>query len=150
MKRKTELPRKRRRFIKKVIFYSSFLMVIAFICIGFAGYSLWSKLHKPLYISPLPSTHVAQAAQIDQGEIIGQQIENDLRKKQIDFQSVQRQDDSYIITLQDNSKVTFSSEKDIMSQIASLQYILKDLTMEGRAFSSLDLRFDQPVIVMRP
>ena len=149
MRKKTELPRKRRRFIKRVIFYSSFLMAIALVCLGFAGYSLWSKLHKPLYISPLPTTHVAQAAQIDQGGIIQQQIENDLHKKQIDFQSVQRQDDSYVITLQDKSKVTFSSEKDIMSQIASLQYILKDLTMEGRAFSSLDLRFAQPVIVMR-
>lgn len=149
MKRKTELPRKRRRFIRRVLFYSSFLLAIALVCVGFAGYSLWTKLHKPLFISPLPSAQAAQAAQVDQGEIVEQQIESDLHKKQIEYTSVQRQNDSYVITLQDNSKVTFSSQKDIMSQIASLQYILKHLTMEGRDFSSLDLRFDQPVIVMR-
>ena len=74
----------------------------------------------------------------------------DLNKKQIAFTSIKKQDDSYIVTLQDNSKVTFSSQKDIMTQIASLQYILSHLTMEGRQFSSLDLRFDQPVIVLLP
>jgi hypothetical protein len=147
MKRKKELPRKRRRFIRRVVFYSSILFALAIVCIGFAFYSLWSKFEKPLFVSPLPSTQVAQA---DQGEEVVQQIEANLQKKQINYTSVSRQDDAYIITLQDNSKVTFSSQKDIMSQIASLQYILSHLTMEGRQFSSLDLRFDQPVIVLKP
>lgn len=147
MKKKHELPRKRRRFIRRVIFYSSFFVAIGLILVGFGFYSILSKLQKPLYISPLPKAQVAQAA--DQGEMIEQQIEMDLHKKQIVYQSVQRQDDSYVITLQDDSKVTFSSQKDIMTQIASLQYILSHLTMEGRQFSSLDLRFDQPVIVLK-
>ena len=147
MKKKKELPRKRRRFIRKVIFYCSIVFALAIVGVGFAGYSLWSKLHKPLYISPLPNTQVAHA---DQGEAVIAQIEMGLRKKQIDYTTIQRQDDGYIVTLQDNGKVTFSSQKDIMSQIASLQYILSHLTMEGRQFSSLDLRFDQPVIVLKP
>jgi hypothetical protein len=147
MKKKKELPRKRRRFIKRVLFYSSILLVLAIVCIGYTWYSLWNKLHKPLYISPLPTAQVAHA---DQVEEVAQQLESDLQKKQIGFTSVTRQDDSYIVTLQDNGKVTFSSQKDIMSQIASLQYILSHLTMEGRQFSSLDLRFDQPVIILKP
>jgi hypothetical protein len=147
MKNKKEFPRKRKRFIKKIIFYSSFLIAIGIVFFGIAFYSLWSKFQKPLFVSPLPSTQIAQA---DQGEIIIQKIEEGMRKKQIEFQSVERQSDSYIITLKDNSKVTFSSQKDIMLQIASLQYILSHLTMEGRQFSSLDLRFDQPVIVLKP
>jgi len=146
MRKKKELPRKRRRFIKKIIFLSSFLFAIIIVLIGVSFYFLFLKLQKPLYISPLPTAQVAQA---DQGEIIEQQIESDLRKKQIDFSSVIRENDSYVITLQNKSKVTFSPQKDIMTQIASLQYILSHLTMEGRQFSSLDLRFDQPVIVIK-
>ena len=146
MKKKHELPRKRRRFIRKVIFISSCLFAVFIVVIGIGFYSLLMKWKKPLYISPLPTV---QAAQTEQGEMLALQIENGLRKKQIDFTSVQKQNDDYLITLQDNSKVTFSSQKDIMTQIASLQYILSHLTMEGRQFSSLDLRFDQPVIVIK-
>ena len=146
MKNKKELPRKRRRYIKKILFYSSFFFAIGILCSGIGIYYLWSKLQKPLFISPLPTTQIAQA---DQGVAVVQKIELVLRKKQIDFISISRQNDSYVITLQDKSKVTFSSQKDIMSQIASLQYILSHLTMDGREFSSLDLRFDQPVIVMK-
>jgi hypothetical protein len=146
MKNKKELPRKRRRFLRKLIFISSCLFAIFVIVLGVGFYFLLMKWQKPLYISPLSTV---QAAQNDQAEIIVQQIENGLKKKQIDFTSVQRQNDDYLITLQDSSKVTFSSQKDIMTQIASLQYILSHLTMEGRQFSSLDLRFDQPVIVIK-
>ncbi len=144
MRKKKELPRKRKRFIRKIIFLSSFFLAIIVVLLGVAFYFAILKLQKPLYISPLPT---AQAAQADQREI-EQQIENNLRKKQIVFSSVTRQNDSYVVTLQNESKVTFSSQKDIMTQIASLQYILSHLTMEGRQFSSLDLRFDQPVIVI--
>jgi len=147
MKKKKELPRKRRRFVKKIIFYLSIFFAIGIIGIGYASVSLWNTFRKPLYVSPVPNLQLAQA---DQGEIAIAQIEAGLHKKQIEFTSVSRQSDSYLIVLQDGSKVTFSSQKDIMSQIASLQYILSHLTMEGRQFSSLDLRFDQPVIVIKP
>ncbi len=148
MKKKQELPRKRRRHIKRVLFYSSFFFAIGIVLLGIGFYSLLAKLEKPLFVSPLPTTQIAQAA--DQGELEVGQIENGLRKKQIVFQSVEKQSDSYVITLADDSKVTFSAQKDIMAQIASLQYILSHLTMEGRQFSSLDLRFAQPVIVIKP
>jgi hypothetical protein len=147
MKKKNELPRKRRRFIRRIIFISSFLFAVFVVILGVEFYFLLMKWEKPLYVSPLAT---AQAAQMNQDELFSRQIENGLRKKQIAFTSVERQDDNYVITLQDKSKVTFSSQKDIMTQIASLQYILSHLTMEGRQFSSLDLRFDQPVIVIKP
>ena len=147
MKKKNELPRKRRRFIRKIIFISSFLFAIFVLVFGIEFYFLLMKWEKPLYVSPLAT---AQAAQMNQDELFAQQIESGLRKKQIAFTSVERQDDTYLITLPDKSKVTFSSQKDIMTQIASLQYILSHLTMvEGKQFASLDLRFDQPVIVIK-
>src|SRR5437762_525299 len=121
MRKKKVLPRKRRRFIRRVIFISSFFMAIIIVLLGVAVYFFIMKLQKPLFISPLPKAQIAQA---DQGEVLEQQIENGLRKKQIEFVSVTRQNDLYIVTLQNNSKVTFSVQKDIMSQIASLQYIL--------------------------
>jgi hypothetical protein len=147
MRKKKELPRKRRRFIKKVIYFFSFIMAILVVLLGVSSYFFILKLQKPLYISPLSTAKVAHA---DEGEVMEQQIEISLRKKQIDFTSVTRQNDAYVITLSDNGKVTFSTQKDIMTQIASLQYILSHLTMEGRQFSSLDLRFDQPVIMLKP
>ena len=147
MRKKKELPRKRRRFIRKIIFFSSFLFALFVIAIGVAFYLLLLKFQKPLFISPVPALQVAQA---DQGEFIDQQFERALQTKHIDYTSVKSENGSIIVTLLDKSTVTFSSQKDIMSQIASLQYILSHLTMEGRQFSSLDLRFDQPVVVLKP
>ncbi len=148
MKKRKELPRKRRRFIKKIIFLSSVLSVFVIILIGVGFYFLLLKLQKPLYISPLSAAQVAQA---DQGNKAQRQIENDLRKAHIEYASITTSSDSVVVSLQDKSTVTFSTQKDIMTQIASLQYILSHLTMEeGRQFSSLDLRFDQPVIVLKP
>ncbi|SRR5258708_33863332 len=146
MKKKKELPRKRRRYLKKIIFFSSFFLTIGIVLLLVGFYVVLVKLEKPLYISPLPITPLVQA---DQGDHLQMQLEDGLRKKHIEYVSIVKENDSYVVTLQDNSKVTFSTQKDIMTQIASLQYILSDLTMEGRAFSTLDLRFDQPVIVIK-
>ena len=146
MKKKKEYPRKRKRFIKKVIFLCVFLLCFVMITGGIAIYILLGKLQKPLYISPLPHIQSVQAAQND---IIGEELQKDLKKKQIDYTTITKNDNSYVVTLSDGGKVTFSTQKDIMTQIASLQYILSHLTMEGRQFSSLDLRFEQPVIVIK-
>ena len=132
MKNKKEFPRKRKRFIRKIIFYSSFFLAIGIVLLGFAFYSIWSKLHRPLYISPLSSTQIAHA---DQEDLFMKQIVTGLKKKQINFTSISRQDDAYIVTLQDKSKVTFSSQKDIMSQIASS--ILRCEKTIFKTFSSL-------------
>ena len=146
MRKKKEYPRKRKRFIKKVNFFLSFFFALFVVAIGIAFYLLFLKFQKPLFISPVPALQIAQA---DQGEFIDQQVEKTLQKKHIEYISVKAQNDAIIVTLPNKSTVTFSSQKDIMSQIASLQYILSHLTMEGRQFSSLDLRFDQPVIVIK-
>ncbi len=146
MQKKKELPRKRKRHLRKVIFYSSLVATLLVILIGVAFYYLLIKFEKPLYVSPVSTTHLAQT---NQEVIEEQEVEKDLQKDKITYSSVTKDDNSYIVTLADDSKVTFSSQKDIMTQIASLQYILSHLTMEGRQFSSLDLRFDQPVIVIK-
>jgi len=146
MRKKKEYPRKRKRFIRKIVFLTSGALVVLLVIIGFGFYYVAVKLHKPLYVSPLPHTLSAQA---DQGSKLEETLQNGLKSAQIDYVSINRGNGSFVVILQNGGKVTFSSQKDIMAQIASLQYILSHLTMEGRQFSILDLRFDKPVIVIK-
>ena len=147
MQKKKELPRKRRRFLKKILFFSVFSSIIFVVLSFIAIYLVVVKLKKPLYISPVP---VMQIAQANQGERMENLFDNELRKEKIDYSTIKSGYNFYLVTLSDGGKVTFSTQKDIMLQIASLQYILSHLTMEGRQFSTFDLRFDKPVVVLKP
>jgi hypothetical protein len=147
MKKKKEYPRKRKRFIKKIIYFSMFFSIIIIVACGVAGYFIVRKLEAPLFISPLPKTQIGNT---DQQEKTYTELHNGLTDDQIKFTAIERANDAYIVTLQNGGQVTFSTQKDIMTQIASLQYILSHLTMEGRQFSTLDLRFKQPIIVLKP
>jgi hypothetical protein len=147
LQKKKEFPRKRKRYLKKIILFSLVLVVVLLVLCGTGFYIIVVRLQKPLYISPLASI---QYVQNDQSGKIYDTLQQGLKKDQIDYTSIDKANDSYVVTLQDGGKVTFSSQKDIMTQIASLQYILSHLTMEGREFSELDLRFDKPVMVLKP
>ncbi|HVA96417.1 MAG TPA: hypothetical protein VND99_02070 [Candidatus Acidoferrales bacterium] len=147
MKKKKEFPRKRKRYLKKIIYLSVSLSIFVLVLCGITLYVFVVKMKKPLYISPLPSMHAVQAAEDDKKY---SELQAGLTKDQIDYAEITHGNNAYVVTLQNDGKVTFSTQKDIMSQIASLQYILSHLTMEGRQFSMLDLRFDKPVIVLKP
>ncbi|MDP3941706.1 MAG: hypothetical protein Q8Q49_05350 [bacterium] len=76
------------------------------------------------------------------------EIERAFREKNISFLFVTRASDSAIVvTMPGNAEVLMKSEG-IPEQIASLQLIIHRLTMEGKRFSRLDLRFDRPVVVL--
>lgn len=53
---------------------------------------------------------------------------------------------SYEVTIPNNGQVRLSSQKNINKQITSLQRILRELTIEGKQFKSIDFRFDEPII----
>lgn len=55
-------------------------------------------------------------------------------------------DTTATFTVDGNGEVILSLEKDIATQIASLQLTIANLTIEGKRFSRLDFRFDKPVI----
>jgi hypothetical protein len=77
-------------------------------------------------------------------------LEKVLQEKKVDYKVVSKlQDGSCIIKLTDGSIVIISSLKDINKEISSLQFILKRLTMEGKEFTKLDLRFEKPVITFK-
>jgi len=93
---------------------------------------------KTLYISPVTKDSSQEA----------KKIETLLLDVQIAFASISlRADSSYLVMLEDGGEVIISLKKDIKKQIASLQPILKQLTIEGRKFNRIDFRFDKPLVV---
>lgn len=78
-----------------------------------------------------------------------EELEKILHDKKISYSSVNKYSNSILIKLTNSGEVTISSQKDLGTQIRSLQYIVSHLTMEGKDFTSLDLRFEKPVIVLR-
>lgn len=147
MSKKKELPRKRKRFVKKVLFLSSLIALVVLIVGGFIFFKYYEKSQQLQEVTELSFKSVAQAKQEDIQLI---NLKKGLDKNNIAYTSIKRKTDgSLIVNLEKGGEVTFSSQKDIMSQIASLQYILPHLTMEGKLFSQLDLRFEKPVIKLR-
>lgn len=93
---------------------------------------------KTLYISPVTRSSSQEA----------KKIETMLLYAQISVLSISLQaDSSYKVKLQGGGEVIISLKKDIEKQIASLQPILKQLTIEGRKFNRIDFRFDKPLVV---
>jgi hypothetical protein len=77
-------------------------------------------------------------------------LEKLLKEQKISYTKISKApDETYIITLNDDEEALVTFKKDIHQQISSLQFILSRLTMEGKQFTRLDLRFDKPVIVAK-
>ena len=94
-------------------------------------------LSKDQYVSPLAKKLTTQG-----------NLEQQLSKFNIPYDEIKiASDSSYLIVLKDGGKVNLSNTKNIQSQISSLQLILSRLTIEGKRFKNLDLRFDKPIIV---
>lgn len=129
---------------KKKIFSILALVII------FAGACtiIFLKLsQKPIFLSPLPHNYkINSAPEKDQTLEL---LKRKLSAKKIEYTDIALVDNYYVIKLKDKSVVIISSAKDINAQLSSLQFILARLTMEGKAFSELDLRFDKPVIKLK-
>ena len=135
--------KKRTIFVKQVLFLSGgiilFLASVAIFSLHFAP--------KPTYISPVSQISITKRETTNADNLAN--ITKLLGQKQIDYQAVVASGSSYLVTLKDGGQVLLSPQKDISVQISSLQFILSRLTMEGKLFSQLDLRFDKPIIVAR-
>lgn len=114
-----------------------FLVLISLVLSAVAFYYTTNAIlsKKQNYISPLSTTKTGN-------------IEGLLYEKNIPFSQVRdASESSKIIVLKDGGEVLVSSKKDMDSQISSLQLILSRLTIEGKKFKRLDLRFERVVIV---
>lgn len=147
MKKKPNIDRKQKRAARKIlVFCLAVFGGITAVSVG-TFYVILVQKSKPLFISPLANIKFVHASQED---VKFDQLKKELAKKQIAVNKVEKtKDATFIVELKQGGEVTFSSQKDIIAQIASLQFILSHLTMEGREFSKLDLRFEKPVIVFK-
>lgn len=73
-----------------------------------------------------------------------------MQQKNVPTASIEQvSDTSYKIVLFSGEEVYLSSQKSLAEQISSLQRILSRLTIEGKHFVRLDVRFDKPVITLK-
>ena len=123
---------KRKRFRRRIISYI-FLLGILGIFAFFLNTFLISR--KETIISPLSKSGIDLVS-----------VEKILKDNNIAFSAVTALDSSYSVNIPNNGQVILSGDKDINSQIASLQRILIQLTIEGKTFKNIDFRFSEPTI----
>lgn len=74
-------------------------------------------------------------------------LANILDKKNIPYESIVTQNDlNYKIKLENNGEVVINPEKDLEKQVSSLQLIISQLKIDGKAFKRLDFRYEKPII----
>lgn len=123
--------------------------VVGVAAFGFIIYALSSLLRQDTLVVPVVLTQSVKgvASMFSAGD--AGEVERLLKEKKISFLFVTTSKDAaYVVTLPDNAEVLLAKEN-IPTQIASLQHITSRLTMEGKRFTRLDLRFDRPVIVLK-
>lgn len=124
--------RGRRSFKTKLTLY---ILLLAFGFVIFLINSLFLA-GKPLFISPMGKNNIDT-----------KKVEKILKDNNILVSRVLVLSDlSYEVIIPNNGQVKLSSKKDINRQIASLQRILRELTIEGKPFKSIDFRFEEPII----
>lgn len=108
------------------------------------------RSHSPI-LSPLPAavSRVLGVYAQKSPEVITQQVETVLQKKNVVFSSVVVQGNTIDVLLSDGSHAILSTEKDIPNQIDSLQYTIDHLTIEGKHISRVDVRFARPVVIFQ-
>lgn len=144
--RRRVLKKDQKQYTKKRILLLSLLSgVIGMVCIGI-GYVV--LIHEPAFISPLPFLRsLGLASDQDNGQ---KTIATFLKDHSIDYKDITQSGTStYIVKTNDGGSVYMTKNKNVPEQLSSLQRIVSRLTMEGKKFSRLDLRYDKPVIVLQ-
>jgi len=133
------LKRRKKTVIKRKSFKALYYLIAALILsllLFFTGFYL--NKYFPDFLSPLAREKFKE----------GIELEKALKKESIKFIKITPQSDlSFLVELIDKEEVIFTSKKDFESQIASLQLIAKQLTIEGKRFKRLDFRYDKPMIM---
>lgn len=131
-----------RKLARVLIPLSIIISVISFCLIIF----LVKIISKPLLINPVTFSFTDDSGSDDKYLA---ELEKILQDQKISYSAINNLPNSTLIKLTNSGVVIVSSQKDLNTQIRSLQYLLARLTMEGKDFVRLDLRFDKPVIVLK-
>lgn len=138
-------PKNRRR---RKIFAKKILVIIVVLLVGASGIALF-LLYQPekIVLRPIPTNIAFNLNPKNEDQKI-EEIKKFLDKESIAFEDIERASDSGIlIRLEENGQVHLSDVK-YAEELTSLQLILKRLTMEGKRFKRLDLRYERPIIVL--
>lgn len=120
-----------------------FFMFVLFIGVFGALFGTWFFFYSQFHlISPLPQTLAQKKSASVQYEIQSLCTQLNLHCTKITLQK----DGTIQLMIDTDEEVILSSEKDIHTQISSLQLTIAHLTIEGKRFHRLDFRFDKPVI----
>lgn len=98
------------------------------------------------FVSPVPSKRVISESIEKNRKDKLEEVESLLQAASISFSTVTSSQSSILVNLDGTAVVLFSEKNDISEQVSSLQGILSRLTMEGKKFVTLDLRFSKPII----
>lgn len=122
----------KRQFYKKIpsLFFTSLLISVGVFVIAIFIREFIST--RTFFVSPLARVESSNNSN----------LENLLSKNNIPFVKIENN----TVFLRDQGVVYLDSKKNLASQISSLQLILSRLTIEGKKFKKLDLRFDKPII----
>lgn len=134
--RKKNLPRVQKRRKRSFFIVAGATIVLSIGAIGLA----YATQERPSILSPLSPDAVAS-----EGSVVDA-VRREMAKMNIHPESVRSSSGEIQVLLSNNQMVIMSPNQDVSSQLASLQVITTRLTMEGKRFSRLDLRFDKPVI----
>lgn len=142
-----ETTRKHKKNKKKLIIRIILLAFFVMLSVSIGIYLYVLKIKRPLYISPLSPNFTFNSSQSQNKT--EESLKESIKDMHLDLENVAYQDGKYTITLKNKSRILLAGNKDIKQQLSSLQFILTRLTMEGKLFTQLDLRFDKPVIRLK-
>lgn len=146
-RRVVEKQQKTKRIIWIVV--SSILTVI-FISVSLQKLNFFESVVGAPLISPIPQVLGVKETLKSIFVNPKEELVSDLQKAGVGFDDIYTASESaYIVKQKDGGEVYFTSNKDIKLQVATLQLILSQLTIEGKSFARLDLRYDKPVIVFK-
>lgn len=135
-------PQKKRKTGKGVFFYAGMVAVVITISLGIL--SIFTVINSSTIVSPLPVALGQRLTSTSSGDETT--VKMLLAKEKIQYTTVTTAHTDIIISLNGKQQVLLTKKKDIRAQISSLQVLLPRLTMEGREFRKLDLRYDKPVV----
>lgn len=129
--------RKKRSYFKYLLFF------VGLALLG-AGFLFFEHIQK---INPFVKKQIISPVPLERKIGFDEELERILKENNASFSSITASNSSYIVKLSKGEEVIFSPDKSVKTQVASLQLIQKRLTIEGKRFLKLDLRFTNPIIV---
>lgn len=134
--------RKIKQTLNKALFLAFvFLITLCFLLLCY----FFLSLKKRIVISPISIIKNASKGYLN--TTAQSSLLEELGKQNIVVkETISASDSSTMVIIDGGEEVVFSQNKELLKQIASLQLIMRQLTIEGRRFKRIDFRFDNPVI----